>query len=70
MALKNTAEALFNRNQILESFEKAQNTSNLEKRKRLMTFVIVGGGATGIELSGALAEMKNLCFRKTIPILI
>ena len=67
MALKNTAEALFNRNQILESFEKAQNTSNLEKRKRLMTFVIVGGGATGIELSGALAEMKKFVLPQDYP---
>lgn len=67
MALKNTAEALFNRNQILESFEKAQNTSNLETRKRLMTFVIVGGGATGIELSGALAEMKKFVLPQDYP---
>ena len=67
MALKNTAEALFNRNQILESFEKAQNTSNLETRKRLMTFVIVGGGATGIARSGALAEMKKFVLPQDYP---
>lgn len=67
MALKNTSEALFNRNQILESFEKAQNTNNLEIRKRLMTFVIVGGGATGIELSGALAEMKRFVLPQDYP---
>ena len=45
MALKNTSEALFNRNQILDSFEQAQNTGNKEERRRLMTFAIVGGGA-------------------------
>lgn len=67
MALKNTSEALFNRNQILESFEKAQNTSNPEERKQLMTFVIVGGGATGIELSGALAEMKRFVLPQDYP---
>lgn len=67
MALKNTSEALFNRNQILESFEKAQNTNNPEIRKRLMTFVIVGGGATGIELSGALAEMKRFVLPQDYP---
>ena len=67
MSLKTTAEALYNRNQVLESFEKAQNTSNLEKRKRLMTFVIVGGGATGIELSGALAEMKKFVLPQDYP---
>ena len=59
MALKNTSEALFNRNQILDSFEQAQNTGNKEERRRLMTFAIVGGGATGIELAGALAEMRK-----------
>lgn len=67
MALKNTAEALFNRNQILESFERAQNTNDPEARKRLMTFVIVGGGATGIELSGALAEMKRFVLPQDYP---
>lgn len=67
MALKSTSEALFNRNQILESFEKAQNTDNLETRKQLMTFVIVGGGATGIELSGALAEMKRFVLPQDYP---
>lgn len=67
MALKNTSEALFNRNQILESFEKAQNISDPEERKCLMTFVIVGGGATGIELSGALAEMKSFVLPQDYP---
>ncbi len=61
MALKNTSEALFNRNQILNSFEQAQNTGNKEERRRLMTFAIVGGGATGIELAGALAEDEEVC---------
>lgn len=67
MALKNTSEALFNRNQILENFERAQNTNDPVVRKRLMTFVIVGGGATGIELSGALAEMKRFVLPQDYP---
>ncbi|MEL5892708.1 NAD(P)/FAD-dependent oxidoreductase [Bacteroides sp. GD17] len=67
MALKNTSEALFNRNQILESFEQAQNTGNEEERRRLMTFAIVGGGATGIELAGALAEMKKFVLPQDYP---
>ena len=50
MSLKTTAEALYNRNQVLESFEKAQNTTDPKEREKLMTFIIVGGGATGIEL--------------------
>lgn len=67
MALKTTAEALFNRNKVLESFENAQNISNDEERARLMTFVIVGAGATGIELSGALAEMRKFILPQDYP---
>ena len=67
MSLKTTAEALANRNQVLESFEKAQNTSDMDERKKLMTFLIVGGGATGIELSGALAEMRNFILPQDYP---
>ena len=64
---KNTSEALFNRNQILDSFEQAQNTGNKEERRRLMTFAIVGGGATGIELAGALAEMRKFVLPQDYP---
>lgn len=67
MALKNTSEALFNRNQIINSFEQAQNTADREERKRLMTFAIVGGGATGIELAGALAEMRKFVLPQDYP---
>lgn len=67
MALKNTSEALFNRNRIIDSFEQAQNTGNEEKRRRLMTFAIVGGGATGIELAGALAEMQKFVLPQDYP---
>ncbi|WP_455591949.1 NAD(P)/FAD-dependent oxidoreductase [Bacteroides sp.] len=67
MSLKTTAEALFNRNQVLESFEKAQNTADIQVREKLMTFVIVGGGATGIELSGALAEMRRFILPQDYP---
>ena len=67
MALKNTSEALFNRNRIIDSFEQAQNTGNEERRRRLMTFAIVGGGATGIELAGALAEMRKFVLPQDYP---
>lgn len=67
MSLKTTSEALYNRNQVLESFEKAQNTNDLKEREKLMTFVIVGGGATGIELSGALAEMRKFILPQDYP---
>lgn len=67
MSLKTTAEALYNRNKVLESFEKAQNTTDPAEREKLMTFVIVGGGATGIELSGALAEMRKFILPQDYP---
>lgn len=67
MSLKTTAEALHNRNQVLESFEKALNTGDMKERRQLMTFVIVGGGATGIELSGALAEMRKYILPHDYP---
>lgn len=67
MSLKTTAEALHNRNQVLESFEKALNTNDSKKREQLMTFIIVGAGATGIELAGALAEMRKFILPHDYP---
>ena len=57
--MKSLIESLDLRSIILQNFEKALNTSNLEERSHYMNFVIVGGGATGIELAGALAELKK-----------
>ena len=54
-------------NQILDSFEQAQSTGNKEEHRRLMTFAIVGGGATGIELAGALAEMRKFVLSQNYP---
>lgn len=67
MQLKTTSEALFNRNRIISGFEEALNSSNEEIRRRKMTFVIVGGGATGIEMAGALAEMRKFILPKDYP---
>jgi len=57
--MKSLRESLDLRSIILQNFEKALNTTDLSVRDRLMNFVIVGGGATGIELAGALAELKR-----------
>ncbi len=59
MPMKDVVEALNLRSLIIQNFEEALNTSNLEEREKLMNFVIVGGGPTGIELAGALAELKT-----------
>ncbi len=56
--MKSLVESLQLRSMILQNFEEALNTSNIEEQNRLMNFVIVGGGATGVELAGALAELK------------
>lgn len=57
--LKQVPQALDLRSQMLQSFEKAVISSDLNERKELMNFVIVGGGPTGVEVAGALGELKN-----------
>lgn len=59
MPMKDIVEALNLRSLIIQNFEEALNTSDLEERERLMNFIIVGAGPTGIELAGALAELKT-----------
>ncbi|MFD0992291.1 NAD(P)/FAD-dependent oxidoreductase [Tenacibaculum geojense] len=67
MEMKSVPQSLNIRSLILENFEEALLTSNLEDRKKLMNFVIVGGGPTGVELAGALAEMKKEILPKDYP---
>lgn len=62
--MKSVSEALFLRNAILEDFEEAIETADYEERQKLLDIVIVGGGATGVELAGSLAEMKKRIFPK------
>lgn len=57
--LKQIPHALNLRSQMLQAFEQASMTKDPEARQILMNFVIVGGGPTGVELAGALAEMKK-----------
>lgn len=66
-ALKSISESLLARNRILLSIEKALSARSEEKIKELLIFVIVGGGATGVELSGALADMKKSVLPKDYP---
>jgi NADH dehydrogenase len=61
------AEAL--RNQVLLRFEEAVRTSDRQRREALMTFVIVGGGPTGVELAGAFAELIRHVLRRDYPAL-
>jgi NADH dehydrogenase len=58
-ALKTIEDATTVRHKILLAFEAAERTTNPEQRRAWLTFVIVGGGATGVELAGALSEIAN-----------
>jgi NADH:ubiquinone reductase (H+-translocating) len=62
--LKTLNDALEMRQQILVAFEAAERTIDVEEQRRLLTFVIVGGGPTGVELAGALAEIARQSLRK------
>jgi NADH dehydrogenase len=55
--LKTLEDALEIRRRILLAFEQAEREAELEKRKALLTFVVVGGGPTGVEMAGAIAEI-------------
>jgi NADH:ubiquinone reductase (H+-translocating) len=57
--LKTVEDATDMRRRILLAFETAERETDPEKRRAMMTFVIVGGGPTGVELAGALAEIAN-----------
>ena len=57
--LKSIDDALDIRRRILLAFEQAENTADVAERERLMTFVIVGAGPTGVELAGAVKEIAT-----------
>lgn len=59
MPMKSVPEALDLRSLILQNLESALLTNDLDERYRLMNYVIVGGGPTGVELAGAMGELKK-----------
>lgn len=65
--MKSTVEALQLRYKLLQLFEKAHTIHDKDELQRLMNIVVVGGGPTGVELSGALAEMKKYVLPKDFP---
>ncbi len=62
--LKDLDEAVNVRNQILRSFERALQEPSPERRRAQLTFVVVGGGPTGVESAGALSELVRLVLAK------
>lgn len=65
--MKTIAEVLDLRNSLLMNFENALTAQNAEQREMLMTIVIIGGGPSGVEIAGALAEMNKYVLQKDYP---
>lgn len=65
--MKSVSEALYLRNTILGDYEAALSYPDFDERQGLIDIVIVGGGPTGVELAGALAEMRKYILPKDYP---
>ena len=62
--LKSLRDALEVRYRVLIAFERAEQEPDPATRSALLTFVVVGGGATGVELAGALAELSRHALKR------
>jgi len=67
MQMKSAPDALFIRNRILRNFEKSLNKATKEDISTYLNVAIIGGGPTGVELAGAVAEMKKYVLPKDYP---
>lgn len=67
IGLKTVSEALYIRNQILKNYENALVSENEEVSEAALNISIVGGGPTGVELAGAIAELRNNILPKEYP---
>jgi NADH:ubiquinone reductase (H+-translocating) len=65
--MKTIAEVLDLRNSLLMNFENALTAQNADEREMLLTIVIIGGGPSGVEIAGALAEMNKYVLSKDYP---
>jgi NADH dehydrogenase len=65
--LKDVESAINTRNHLLKMFELASREVDAQKRRELLTFTVVGGGPTGVETAGALAELIHLVMVKDYP---
>jgi len=61
--LKKIDDATAIRRRILTAFENAESAETQEARKRFLTFVVIGGGPTGVEMAGAIAELAHVALR-------
>jgi NADH dehydrogenase len=62
ISLKNVPDAIMLRNTLLSNFEQALQIGDIEQLNSMLDFVIVGGGPTGVELAGALSELRDHIF--------
>ena len=67
LTLKDVGDAVHLRNHILRMFEQAAHENQQEERRAQLTFVVVGGGPTGVESAGAFAELISLVLRRDYP---
>jgi NADH:ubiquinone reductase (H+-translocating) len=67
LPMKSTVEALQLRYRLLQNFETATTVKDEKALQQLMNIVVVGGGPTGVELSGAIADMKRFVLHKDYP---
>ena len=67
MPMKTVAESMGLRNALLSNFERAVTCFTEQEKQDLLNIVIVGGGPTGVELAGAIAEMKKYVLPKDYP---
>lgn len=67
VTLKSTSEAIRVRNKVLARLERAALLPPGEERRSLLTFVVVGGGPAGVEMAGALGEMKRFVIKREYP---
>ena len=67
LGLKDIPDAITIRNHVLTCFEQAMLEPDAEKRRALLTFIVVGGGPTGVEMAGALSELIRLVLVKDYP---
>lgn len=65
--IKTVAEATHTRDEILDRFERGAICKNRERRRQLLSFLVVGGGPSGVEIAGALGEMKKYILKKEYP---
>ncbi|NCD72120.1 NAD(P)/FAD-dependent oxidoreductase [Mucilaginibacter agri] len=65
--MKNIDDALKMRNALLKTLERASVTNDMVERKQLTTIVVAGGGPTGVEVAGMLAELRKFILAKDYP---